>query len=175
MALTAKKVYAILNGKIKKLSGDVSGIATPLVFKGSVKTADLLPKSPEIGWMYNIESKSVYGEPGMNVAWTGTAWDSLGATIDLSLYMTAEQINESMESKVDKVDGKTLSYVDVTPEMVSGWNAKSNFGGSYEDLTDKPTTISEEQAKQISENAEALNGLKFSVNESKNCLQVTYE
>lgn len=32
-----------------------------------------------------------------------------------------------------------------------------------------------EQAAQIQENTEALNGLKFSVNEEKNCLQVTYE
>lgn len=155
MALTAKKVYAILNGKIKKISGDVSGIATPLIFKGSVATADLLPASPETGWMYNIESKSIYGEPGTNVAWTGTTWDSLGTTIDLSLYMTADQVNEELDKKVDKVDGKGLSSVDVTSEMVNKWNAKSDFSGSYEDLTDKPTTISEEQAKQIVENTEA--------------------
>lgn len=99
MALTAKKVYAILNGKIKKVSGDVDTIATPLIFKGSISTADMLPISPEVGWMYNIESKSIYGEAGMNVAWTGTEWDSLGPAIDLSLYETAEQANKKYATK----------------------------------------------------------------------------
>ena len=90
MGLTAKKVYAILNGKIKKISGDISGMGTPLFYAGSVETADLLPLSPNEGAVYNIEKKSIYGEAGTNVAWNGALWDALGPTFDLSLLLTKE-------------------------------------------------------------------------------------
>lgn len=81
MALTAKKVYAILNGKIKKAS---EGIGTAVFYAGSVETESQLPLSPQTGAMYNIESESSYGLAGMNVAWTGEKWDSMGPTINLS-------------------------------------------------------------------------------------------
>ena len=90
MGLTAKKVYAVLNKKIKKISGDVSSLGTPLFYAGSVTTADLLPASPKLGAVYNIEQKSIYGEPGTNVVWNGVLWDALGPTFDLSLLLTKE-------------------------------------------------------------------------------------
>lgn len=90
MGLTAKKVYAVLNRKIKKISGDVSSLGTPLFYAGSVTTADLLPVSPKLGAVYNIEQKSIYGEPGTNVVWNGVLWDALGPTFDLSLLLTKE-------------------------------------------------------------------------------------
>lgn len=79
--LTAKKVYAILNGKIQKVA---SGIGTAIFYAGSVATENDLPSSPEVGALYNIESDSSYGSAGMNVAWTGEIWDPMGPTIDLS-------------------------------------------------------------------------------------------
>lgn len=79
--LTAKKVYAILNGKIQKAA---SGIGTAIFYAGSVSAEDGLPLSPKIGALYNIESDSSYGSAGMNVAWTGEIWDPMGPTIDLS-------------------------------------------------------------------------------------------
>lgn len=94
MGLTAKKVYAVLNRKIKKISGDVSSLGTPLFYAGSVTTADLLPVSPKLGAVYNIEQKSIYGESGTNVVWNGVLWDSLGPTVDLSLLLTKEQASE---------------------------------------------------------------------------------
>ena len=79
--LTAKKVYAILNGKIQKVA---SGIGTAIFYAGSGATENDLPSSPEVGALYNIESDSSYGSAGMNVAWTGEIWDPMGPTIDLS-------------------------------------------------------------------------------------------
>lgn len=64
---------------------------SPVRYRGTVATADLLPLNPDIGDMYNIESKSVYGEAGMNVAWNGVVWDTMGAPIDMSLYLTKEE------------------------------------------------------------------------------------
>lgn len=62
----------------------------PILYKGSVVTSDLLPLSPSVGDMYNIEQKSIYGGAGMNVVWNGTSWDSLGSIGDI----TKEQVKE---------------------------------------------------------------------------------
>ena len=36
----------------------------------------------KIGDVYNIQTESEYGSAGVNVAWTGTQWDSLGGIFD---------------------------------------------------------------------------------------------
>lgn len=84
MGLTAKKVYAILNGKIQKVSESVASLGTAIVYKGDVQDEASLPLNPNVGDMYNIISESSYGEAGMNVAWNGSVWDPMGPTIDLS-------------------------------------------------------------------------------------------
>nr|DAE32426.1 MAG TPA: hydrolase [virus sp. ctEfN2] len=89
MALTAKKVYAILKRQISDMEAKIK---TPIIYRGTVATADLLPLNPDIGDMYNIESKSVYGEAGMNVAWNSVAWDTMGAPIDMSLYIKSNEL-----------------------------------------------------------------------------------
>lgn len=65
---------------------------SPVRYRGTVATADLLPLNPDIGDMYNIESKSIYGEAGMNVAWNGVVWDTMGAPIDMSLYIKSSEL-----------------------------------------------------------------------------------
>lgn len=89
MALTAKKVYAILKRQISDMESQLNH---PVRYKGTVATADLLPLNPDIGDMYNIESKSVYGEAGMNVAWNGVVWDTMGAPVDMSLYIKSSEL-----------------------------------------------------------------------------------
>lgn len=89
MALTAKKVYAILKRQISDMESQLNH---PVRYKGTVATADLLPLNPAIGDMYNIESKSIYGEAGMNVAWNGVVWDTMGAPIDMSLYIKTNEL-----------------------------------------------------------------------------------
>lgn len=91
MALTAKKVYAILKRQISDMEAKLN---SPVRYKGTVATADLLPLNPDIGDMYNIESKSIYGEAGMNVAWNGVVWDTMGAPIDMSLYIKSNELAE---------------------------------------------------------------------------------
>lgn len=89
MALTAKKVYAILKRQISDMEAKLN---SPVRYRGTVATADLLPLNPDIGDMYNIESKSIYGEAGMNVAWNGVVWDTMGAPIDMSLYIKSSEL-----------------------------------------------------------------------------------
>lgn len=73
-----------VNAKIPSLAGYAtqsyvdSKVSSVYRYKGSVKTRANLPENPEAGDVYNIESS------GMNVAWTGSSWDDLGGTIDVS-------------------------------------------------------------------------------------------
>lgn len=66
---------------------DISGIYK---YKGSVATAANLPASPSTGDVYNIEAESTYGPAGTNVAWTGSAWDSLGGIFSISTATNAQ-------------------------------------------------------------------------------------
>lgn len=99
MGLTAKKVYAILKKKIGAMEEQTKH---PIRYKGSVNSALELPGNPEIGDMYNISQKSIYGEAGMNVAWNGVVWDTMGAPIDMSLYFTKEEADATMQNMVNE-------------------------------------------------------------------------
>ena len=60
-----------------------TSISSVYRYKGSVTTYADLPNSDlTIGDVYNVEAT------GDNYAWNGTAWDQLGANIDLSVYYT---------------------------------------------------------------------------------------
>lgn len=66
-------------------------IASMYEYKGSVASAAALPASgQEVGDVYNIESSSAYGAAGANVAWNGTAWDSLGEIFSITAVTNAE-------------------------------------------------------------------------------------
>lgn len=55
-----------------------SDLTTVYKYAGSVATKTELPTSATVGDVYNVESD------GMNYAWNGTAWDSLGTIHDLA-------------------------------------------------------------------------------------------
>lgn len=65
-------------------------IADVYKYKGSVATESELPKSPARGDVYNIEAASSYGNEGMNVAWNGTTWDSLGSVFKVETISNTE-------------------------------------------------------------------------------------
>lgn len=70
------------------LKTDITGIYK---YKGSVATESLLPSSGQsIGDVYDIQSASSYGAAGMNVAWTGSAWDALGEMFSITAVTNAE-------------------------------------------------------------------------------------
>lgn len=111
--------YALLLNKLNELQIDISNIPTPLTYKGSVASADLLPKNPKTGHMYNIESKSVYGEKGMNVAWNDQKWDSLGAAIDMSLYYTKTETDSGFSPISRRIEmTNTDTEVSLNPDNI---------------------------------------------------------
>lgn len=61
-------------------------------YKGTVATVGDLPASGNTeGDVWNVSAD------GMNYAWTGSAWDALGASVDLSDYSTTEEMNAAIQ------------------------------------------------------------------------------
>ena len=159
MPLTPKKLYAILKHQISDMESQLNH---PVRYKGTVASADLLPLNPAVGDMYNIESKSIYGEAGMNVAWNGVTWDTMGAPIDMSLYIKSDELAEW--AKQSQKPSYTAEEVGALPESTkipsktsdlqndSGFLAKSiadetyQKKGTYLTGTDKNLTVSGEAA-----------------------------
>jgi hypothetical protein len=137
MALTAKKVYAILKRQISDMEAKLN---SPVRYRGTVATADLLPLNPDIGDMYNIESKSVYGEAGMNVAWNGVVWDTMGAPIDMSLYFTKEEAEAVIQRLVAEYFEKNPVRPGATTEQAQQIEQnKTDIASLKEDLSNKIT------------------------------------
>lgn len=59
------------------LKSDISSVYR---YKGSVTSYSDLPTNAEVGDVYNVE-----GDSGQNYSWTGTAWDSLGGSIQITV------------------------------------------------------------------------------------------
>ena len=148
MALTAKKVYAILKRQISDMEAKLN---SPVRYRGTVATADLLPLNPDIGDMYNIESKSVYGEAGMNVAWNGVVWDTMGAPIDMSLYLTKEEADAVIQRLVTEYFEKNPVKPGATAEQAQQieqnktdiGSLKTETGSLKEDLINYGSNLSD--------------------------------
>ena len=113
---------------------------SPVRYRGTVATADLLPLNPDIGDMYNIESKSVYGEAGMNVAWNGVVWDTMGAPIDMSLYLTKEEAETVIQRLVTEYFEKNPVKPGATTEQAQQIEQnKTDVASLKEDISNKIT------------------------------------
>lgn len=109
----------------------------------------------------NIDNYTIYfvsnGESGNNIydewMYINNNWERIGDTsVDLSGYMqTSHPANSITTNKINEWDAKLSSYTEtdpiyaaspaatITPEKITAWDAKSDFSGSYNDLSDKPT------------------------------------
>ena len=86
-------------------------------YKGTLATlADLhalLPTDLSVGDCYNIE------ETGSNYAWTGTDWDKLSETVDLSVFYTKTQIDSKvaqLNTKIDELNLGVLTINNTAPD-----------------------------------------------------------
>ncbi len=78
----------------------------------------------------------------------GTSPENLDTIYELAQALLDNQeavdaINGAITNKVDKIPGMGLSHNDLTNELIQKWDAKSDFSGSYNDLTDKPEMVVE--------------------------------
>lgn len=85
----------------------VNALSSVYKFKGSVADFASLPTGygqAQIGWVYNTE------DTGMNYAWTGTAWDSLGGDRIVTQLLTSAEYNTILTngSLPSGADGKIV-------------------------------------------------------------------
>lgn len=92
-------------------------------YKGTVANKGALPSSGNTaGDVWNVS------EDGMNYAWDGTAWDALGATVDLSAYSTTAQADD----RYLKLSGGTVTG-NVTLNGADNYMRALRFGGSAQE------------------------------------------
>lgn len=98
-------------GKVSELTNDAgyqtgaqvsasigTAVAGAYKFKGNKDTAALLPASGnQNGDVWNVSAT------GMNYAWTGTAWDELGGTLNLGEYLLKSELTPITNGEIDSL------------------------------------------------------------------------
>lgn len=93
-----------LQSQIEELSTTLTGVYT---VKGSCDFGDL-PDDPSVGDVWNItdgfELNDEEYTAGTNVVYTEDGWDALSGTIDLSAYVTTDELASTLEDYVATTD-----------------------------------------------------------------------
>lgn len=94
-ATSANTHNAIANASGNIKSYVDSKVSSVYVYKGSVTNYSDLASitTKEVGDVYNVVNANGSTPGGTNYAWTGTEWDALGGTIDLSNYVENSSFN----------------------------------------------------------------------------------
>lgn len=103
--VTVKNVQSSINMALSDyaLKSDISSMYK---YKGSVDSYDELPTSGQtVGDSYNVKgTDSSHGiKKGDNVVWTGTEWDVLSGTVDLSGYMDKTSYTIATSTDIDSM------------------------------------------------------------------------
>lgn len=127
--ISDKAVDIPLTQKINDTVG--SKLTSAYEFKRSVATAAELPtEGNKVGDVYNIQTESIYGAAGVNVAWTGTEWDSLGGVFDTTVIdnkiAALESTTSQLSNKVTELEPK----VSANTEAIRILNSNDSVEGS---------------------------------------------
>jgi len=89
------KALSAKQGKV--LMGEIDGVKAKLVniytYKGSKNTYAELPSDAVAGDVWNVAEAHEGHPAGTNYAWTGTEWDALAGSIDLSNYYNKTEVD----------------------------------------------------------------------------------
>lgn len=96
---------------------------------GSVKTKASLPSNANIGDVYNVETD------GMNYAWDGTVWDSLGST---SIDVSTKQDVLVSGSNIKSINGESI----LGPGNINVLTEHQSLAG-YAKIENVPTKVSQ--------------------------------
>lgn len=177
--MKADDVYAILNKKVRSVIEKVSSIGTAVVYKGEVETDSQLPGNPSIGDMYNISSDSIYGPAGMNVVWNGTFWDPMGPVIDLDELKAPNPqkliFSGAIEAEYDGSEEKTISIPETDKFLkLSGGTMSGNIEMNENTISGLSEPETDDEVANKAYVDLYTGGIKFSINEERNCLVATY-
>lgn len=160
--VTSGAVYAELN---KKANVDSTYTKTEIDnklgsvfhYKGTVDSYNNLPSANEVGDVWNIVNAYSLGDinikAGDNVAWTGTNWDILSGTVDLSAYaLNGHTHNTATTSANGFLSSQDKAKLDTVAENANAYTHPSTHPasmitglatvattGNFNDLTGKPT------------------------------------
>ena len=128
------------------ISQAISNLGTLFRFKGRVDTVDNLPASDnQQGDVYLVgaEGANEFAE----YYWTGTFFDYMGKTtsVDLTDYYKKSEVNNLLNNKVDKVEGKGLSTEDFTTELKNKLDGLENYDDTA--LTERVAAIESDYIK----------------------------
>ncbi len=104
----------VANGLIEQLNAALAQMTGVVRYKGSVATAQDLPNDPQVGDLYNVI------DSGQNFVWSGTEWDDLSSTADLSKYRTAAQqdvIDDALSARVSAVESQVSGKQDAIADL----------------------------------------------------------
>lgn len=105
-SLTAN--YATSADTVSAISAVEAKLTNVYKYKGTVASYDLLPSQDlTAGDVYNVEAAYGNYPPGTNYAWTGTEWDALGGSVDLSNYATTGDVN-TLSGQVESLSAATV-------------------------------------------------------------------
>lgn len=147
-----------------------NAVASVYKYKGSVANEAALPSSDlTIGDVYNVE------DTGDNFAWTGTDWDKLAGTVDLSNYATVAQVNaKADDDEVVKLTGnqtvggiKTFDetiVVDANPLIRTANLTGVSIADTPEDRT---STVQRILAQAVDKDGRRLISLETSFNNTR--------
>ena len=110
------------------ISEAIGNLGTLFRFKGRVDTVGDLPASDnQQGDVYLVGAEDA-GEFA-EYYWTGTFFDYMGKTTSISLteYYKKSEVDNLLNNKVDKVEGKGLSTEDFTTELKNRLNSLENY------------------------------------------------
>lgn len=102
------KALSAKQGKV--LMGKIDGVKAKLVniytYKGSKDTYAELPSDAVAGDVWNVVEAHEGHPAGTNYAWTGTEWDPLAGSIDLSNYYNKSEVDAAIEVEADRAKGE---------------------------------------------------------------------
>ncbi len=130
----------------------------------NVEIISSFPASPDLHTIYFKQKTGTNNDIYDEYMYINNNWELIGSTaVDLSNYLQTTDIADWAKASTkptytaSEVGAIATTHVvnNITSTDISNWNAKSDFSGSYNDLTDQPTI----PAAQVQSDWNATSGM----------------
>ena len=153
--------------KIENLEQRLQNISSAYIYKGTVADFSSLPTTADIGNVYNVK------DGGMNYAWTGSEWDALGPTIDLTPYAKVSALteHESASATIGSFGHVTIaSSMDdtATPNVPNASLVKSYIGNITSPILTSINETQDSLTSYMTENNDRVGLIEGDITEKYN-------